>query len=297
MPWTIYKHTHIASGRCYVGLTKLDAAKRWALHVSAANGESFKRGKGCRHFHAAIKAYGVDAFRMDVLEEGIPTLEAANAAEVKWIAEFDSTTHSRGFNLDPGGNSNGSSPEACRLKSEKSLAMWRSISPEERARRIARLHKWRDGLAPEQLEAHMQKMRESAQRRFDSASAEELADMRARAGQKKRQRWAAMTPEQKKANGDAKRAGWAARTEEQRASHRQTRAAIQESANAKHRATCAARRANIAAACPAPSLRFNLLAPRVQPAAVAPAVPAVLPAPPVLPEPSRPLVQLPLFAA
>ena len=97
--WTIYCHIHRESGRRYVGITSKSWRKRWNDHASAA-----KRAKkdGRSHFANAIRKYGKDAFSHEVLEVCI-SLEVANAAEVRWIAHFNTTDSEKGFNLAPGG--------------------------------------------------------------------------------------------------------------------------------------------------------------------------------------------------
>lgn len=95
--WTIYCHTHIESSRRYIGLTSQTWQKRWKNHVNTA-----KNSKGCFHFPNAIRKYGKDAFSHEVLEI-CDTLEDANAAEVRWIARFDTRNPEKGFNLRKGG--------------------------------------------------------------------------------------------------------------------------------------------------------------------------------------------------
>jgi len=73
---------------------------RWNQHVRNA---MEKRGKGCAHFWAAIRLYGKDAFSHEVLET-CGTLEAANAAEERWIEELGTRDPERGFNLAKGGS-------------------------------------------------------------------------------------------------------------------------------------------------------------------------------------------------
>lgn len=98
--WTIYCHTHIATGRHYVGLTKKTMLFRWNRHVY----DALKRGRGVRasHFASAIRKYGKDAFSHEVLET-CGTLEEANAAEESWIERLDTRNPDRGFNLMRGG--------------------------------------------------------------------------------------------------------------------------------------------------------------------------------------------------
>jgi hypothetical protein len=95
----IYCHTHIDSGRRYIGLTKKTMMRRWNQHVYSA----IRRPKGKKsYFWAAIRKFGKDAFSHEVLEV-CETLEAANLAESKWINHFDSRNPEKGFNLAPGG--------------------------------------------------------------------------------------------------------------------------------------------------------------------------------------------------
>ncbi len=98
--YTIYCHTHIESGRRYIGLTKLTMMKRWNQHLANAKA---KQGKGCAHFWAAIRKYGKDAFSHEVLEV-CGSLEEANAAEQKWIEHFKTRDPEFGFNLAKGGD-------------------------------------------------------------------------------------------------------------------------------------------------------------------------------------------------
>jgi group I intron endonuclease len=97
--WTIYSHTHVASGRRYVGLTKKTMLFRWNQHIQNAKA---KRGKGCVHFWAAIRKYGKDAFSHEVLEI-CDTIESANAAEERLIRELETRNPEKGFNLARGG--------------------------------------------------------------------------------------------------------------------------------------------------------------------------------------------------
>ena len=97
--YTIYCHIHIESGRRYIGLTKMSMMKRWNSHVYNATSSC---RKGWSHFANAIRKYGKDAFKHEVLEVCY-SLEEANEAEKKWISHFDTRNPERGFNLAPGG--------------------------------------------------------------------------------------------------------------------------------------------------------------------------------------------------
>lgn len=98
MVWTIYCHTHISSGRKYVGLTVRAWQRRWSQHVT----QSMKSSGGRSHFQNAIRLYGKSAFSHEVLET-CDSLEDANAAENKWIEELGTRNPVKGFNLMIGG--------------------------------------------------------------------------------------------------------------------------------------------------------------------------------------------------
>lgn len=98
--YTLYCHTHIESGRRYVGLTKKTMMHRWNRHVHSANWR--RKGKGVSHFANAIRKYGEDAFSHEVLEI-CKDLEVANLAEACWIEFYETRNPKKGFNLMPGG--------------------------------------------------------------------------------------------------------------------------------------------------------------------------------------------------
>ena len=98
MPWTIYCHTHVESGRHYVGLTKKTWQKRWIQHCSQS--KSSKDGRW--HFPNAIRKYGKDAFSHEILEV-CQDLDVANLAEECWIEFLETRDPLKGFNLAKGG--------------------------------------------------------------------------------------------------------------------------------------------------------------------------------------------------
>jgi len=97
--YTVYCHIHIATGRRYIGITRMSMMKRWNRHVYDAVKKS---GRGCRHFWAAIRKYGKDAFSHEVLEVHTD-LNAANLAEEWFIRLFRTCDPRFGFNLKHGG--------------------------------------------------------------------------------------------------------------------------------------------------------------------------------------------------
>ena len=84
--FTIYVHTHRASGKQYVGQTRKTMHKRWVAHVNGAKTRKWCAGR--THFANAIRRHGPEAFDHAVLEV-VATVEEANAAEAAWIARLN----------------------------------------------------------------------------------------------------------------------------------------------------------------------------------------------------------------
>lgn len=96
--WTIYCHTHVATGRRYIGLTVKTMLHRWNQHCAQA-----RSSKGGRwHFPNAIRQYGKDAFTHVVLMQ-LDDLDLANAWEEFWIEFLGTCNPEYGFNLSRGG--------------------------------------------------------------------------------------------------------------------------------------------------------------------------------------------------
>ena len=152
MKWTIYCHTHVESGRRYVGLTKFTMMHRWNQHC--AQSKSSKNGRW--HFPNAIHKYGKDAFSHEVLEV-LTDLGVANLAEECWIELLETRDPLKGFNLAKGG---GYTPHSVKNPwdrpeyREKSVAAAKARwdDPEYRARCTAATQaQWKD---PANLEAN-----------------------------------------------------------------------------------------------------------------------------------------------
>lgn len=93
---SIYRHTCLVNGKCYIGQTEYGAKRRWVQHMRAA-----EQGSPLL-LHKAIRKYGQDAFGHVVLEM-VRTRDEANAAERRWIAYFKADKPATGYNLDAGG--------------------------------------------------------------------------------------------------------------------------------------------------------------------------------------------------
>lgn len=96
--YTIYCHTHVETGRRYIGLTSQTMEKRWSEHVAKSNHSK----DGRWHFANAIRKYGKDAFSHEVLAMSWD-LEGANATEEQIIEQEGTRDPKFGFNLMRGG--------------------------------------------------------------------------------------------------------------------------------------------------------------------------------------------------
>lgn len=89
----IYLITNLVNGKAYVGQTRRSVDKRWKEHLKA-------RSAGALSF--ALRKYGPDAFKIDVLEECY-SKKLLNEREVRWI-EYLGTMVPNGYNLTTGGD-------------------------------------------------------------------------------------------------------------------------------------------------------------------------------------------------
>lgn len=103
--YTVYKHTS-PSGKVYIGITSKRPEQRWD------KGRGYKH---CPYFSAAINKYGWEAFKHDILAEGL-TKEEAERQEVELIARYRSTDRRFGYNADKGGSAPGRMSDETRRK-------------------------------------------------------------------------------------------------------------------------------------------------------------------------------------
>jgi len=99
----IYLAMHRASGKQYVGLTIQTLERRWKYHIEQA---SAKHIKGAESLHAALRAYGRDAFEIRQIDEGT-TKKDLERKEQHWIKVLGTLTP-HGYNISRGGVSGGS---------------------------------------------------------------------------------------------------------------------------------------------------------------------------------------------
>jgi group I intron endonuclease len=102
----VYKITHIASGKSYIGISK-DIHRRWVQHSSFVKTESRRNA-----IYSAIKKYGECQFTWQIIEEC--SQDILEERECHWISVFD--TFRNGYNLTAGGEYNKVFSEATRKK-------------------------------------------------------------------------------------------------------------------------------------------------------------------------------------
>lgn len=95
--WSIYLVTNSVNGKRYVGQTvKAPETRFWEHRHAAEKGEGYL-------LHTAIRKYGVEAFRFQVIET-CDSRARANDLERRWIRLCDSRSRNRGYNITSGGD-------------------------------------------------------------------------------------------------------------------------------------------------------------------------------------------------
>ena len=90
----VYRIRNLQIGKCYVGLTSQTLNNRWGGHVSSAkNGSLFR-------FHSAIRKYGTDSWKLEIISENLQEIEARK--KERDIISIENLT-TCGYNAKPGG--------------------------------------------------------------------------------------------------------------------------------------------------------------------------------------------------
>jgi len=126
--WTVYMHTS-PSGKKYIGITCQSLNSRW---------KSGKGYKGSPHFFLAIKKYGWDNIRHEVLFQYLSQKEA-NEKEIELISFYKSNNKKYGYNIEGGGNSTGKMSEETKLKL-KNIHLGKKMSEETKIK-LSKAHK------------------------------------------------------------------------------------------------------------------------------------------------------------
>lgn len=131
MSYKIYKYTS-PSSKIYIGQTNRSLEKR------ANHGEGYIHST---YFYAAIKKYGFENFKVEILKDNL-TLEEANYWEVYYINFFDSTNRLKGYNISKGGDNRTLSKEA-RLRSSERMKKNNPMKNPEIAKKVSKKNKGR----------------------------------------------------------------------------------------------------------------------------------------------------------
>ena len=92
----VYRITNKINGKSYIGQTVRTLDQRWRSHLSSVNqGSKFR-------FHSAIRKYGVDNWKLDILFEN-DDVDLCKKKEEELIALYNLTNNKKGYNATPGG--------------------------------------------------------------------------------------------------------------------------------------------------------------------------------------------------
>ena len=108
--YTVYRHI-APNDKVYIGITSRDVERRWQ------GGRNYKSSP---HFDNAIKKYGWDNIKHEILFEGL-TREDAEKKEIELIARYKSNNPLYGYNIEKGGNAQGKTSDETRSKISKAL--------------------------------------------------------------------------------------------------------------------------------------------------------------------------------
>lgn len=106
--YIVYLHTNKVNGMVYIGMTCRTVEERWNSGY-----------QGNPHFYRAIKKYGRNSFKHEVLAENL-TKEEAEQLERFYISKYNSTDPKIGYNIENGGNSIGKHSEETKRKISES---------------------------------------------------------------------------------------------------------------------------------------------------------------------------------
>lgn len=107
----IYIMINIINWKVYIGQS-IDIYHRFKRHEEES--KDLKR-KGCDLLNKSIRKYGIENFKLGILEKVDPSIpgyrEKLNKLEIYYISLFKSRNHQFGYNITPGGSGFGSSQD------------------------------------------------------------------------------------------------------------------------------------------------------------------------------------------
>lgn len=117
----IYKITNLINSKVYIGQTTQDISKRINQHFKPSS-------KSCRAIGSAIKKYGRQNFKIEIIDKA-NNLNELTEKEVYWITKYNSIVPN-GYNLKLGTKKNGVSSETRQKMSKnyENKELWLKIS-------------------------------------------------------------------------------------------------------------------------------------------------------------------------
>lgn len=106
----IYKITDTLNNKFYIGQS-IVPDKRWEKH------KSYAKNNAVQYIHRAMNKYGIENFIFEVIA-GCYTREDADIVEAEFILEYKSREKEFGYNIKPGGMTQGHSDETRKKLSE-----------------------------------------------------------------------------------------------------------------------------------------------------------------------------------
>jgi group I intron endonuclease len=93
----IYKITNMLNDKIYIGQS-IDKKGRWKQHKYSA-----KRDEPVQYIHHAMKKYGVENFKFEVIDFAFNQWQA-DCLEINYIQQYNATDKQFGFNIETGGH-------------------------------------------------------------------------------------------------------------------------------------------------------------------------------------------------
>lgn len=110
----IYCYTNLTNGKKYIGQT-INPIQRHNLHKSNAFNQKSKEYNS--PFHRAIRKYGFETFKYEVLVKDVDDIDLLNQLEINYIRQYN-TQIPNGYNIEPGGK-NCSKPKTIEHKKKE----------------------------------------------------------------------------------------------------------------------------------------------------------------------------------
>ena len=97
---TIYKITNQINGKIYIGKTMRSPQIRWQEHIQYSN----QPARYNTPLYLAMRKYGVNNFKFEILVTEINNIEILNQLEQEFIQAYASNSHKNGYNVAIGGD-------------------------------------------------------------------------------------------------------------------------------------------------------------------------------------------------